>query len=214
MTDPGISHPIYARLYNLLNRGAEEKVFPPHREYLTADLAGDILDIGIGTGSMIDYYVEARERGDRFTLHAIEPDRHMRQQAIETANAAGLQIDITGDRAERLSYPDDSFDLVICSLVLCSVRDVDKSLSEISRALRPDGEFRFFEHVRSDGLRGSVESALSPIWRPIVAGCHIDRRTGARIADWFEIFGLETFDIGTVDTFPARRFVRGRAKSR
>lgn len=215
MTNEGeINHPVHAKLYDRLNAGAEEKVFPPHRNYLAAGLEGDVLDVGIGTGSMIPYYVASRQQGSAFDLRAIEPDPDMRRQAMEAAHSAEIPVEITTGRAEQTPYPDDSFDVVICSLVLCSVEDLEDALSEIARVLRPEGEFRFFEHVRSDGVRGTIESFVSPVWRPVAAGCRIDRRTGDRIAERFEPIEIDRFDIGTLDTFPARRFVRGRALHR
>ena len=209
----GISHPIYARLYDRLNRGAETSLFPPHREYLTADLRGSVLDVGIGTGSMVPYYADARARGDRFDLHAVEPDPHMRQQAMAAAETADVPVEFVNARAERLPFSRDSFDIVICSLVLCSVADLEMALSEVRRVLIDDGEFRFFEHVQSAGTRGTVEALVSPLWRPVVGGCHIDRRTHERIEQRFAILEMETLDIGTIETFPVNRFVRGRAGS-
>lgn len=159
---------------------------------------------------MLPYYADARHRGDRFELRAIEPDPHMRRQAEQTAVAVGLTVDIDEARAEKLPYPDGTFDVVICSLVLCSVEDVGEALSEVERVLHDDGELRFFEHIQSEGLRGRLETLVSPVWRPIVAGCRIDRRTDDHIQDRFDVSDMEAFDIGTLAVFPVRRFVRGR----
>lgn len=211
-SESDISHPIFARLYDRLNRGAEETLFPPHREYLVADLHGAVLDIGIGTGSMVPYYAAARTRGEQFDVHAVEPDPHMRRQAVQAAESMDVAVSFVDARVEKLPYPDDTFDIVVCSLVLCSVEHLDSALSEIARVLCADGEFRFFEHVQSEGLRGDVEALVSPVWRPVVAGCHIDRRTDERIRERFHVVAFDVLDIGTLDTFPVRRFVRGRAR--
>lgn len=201
---------MFARLYDRLNEKAEKNLFPEHREYLASDLHGSVLELGVGTGAMFSYY-EVGETDEDFELHGIEPDPYMRCQAEERAEELGLSIELVDAEAEFLPYPDESFDVVIASLVLCTVRDVERTLEEIERVLKPDGEFRFFEHVQADGRRGTVEEIFSRYWRPLVAGCHIDRNTDEQIRQRFRISDTKTMDIGNMHTFPVKRFVRGCA---
>ncbi len=84
--------------------------------------------------------------------------------------------------AESLPFPDASFDTVVASLVLCSVNSQEEALREVSRVLRPDGEFRFFEHVRSEGRCWALfQRAVKPFWRVAGHGCEPDRNTVAAI---------------------------------
>ncbi|MEX0749379.1 MAG: class I SAM-dependent methyltransferase, partial [Dehalococcoidia bacterium] len=85
--------------------------------------------------------------------------------------------------AESLPFGDASFDAVVSTLVLCTVDDVQRSLAEIRRVLRPAGRLVFIEHVRADGFSGSVQDAIRPAWGYFAAGCNPNRRTGQALAD-------------------------------
>lgn len=215
MTGDGpISHPVFARLYDRLNRSSEASLFPDHRRYLSAGLSGTVLEIGVGTGAMFPYYHEVARTEPDLELHGIEPDPHMRRQAVDRAGELDLAIALVEARAEALPFDDQVFDHVIAPLSLCSVARLEAGLEEIGRVLEPAGELRFFEHVRSPGLRGRVQGVASPYWRPLAGGCHIDRRTDRRIGERFDLQEYEVFDIGDIGTFPVKRFVRGRARPR
>lgn len=168
----------------------------------------DVLDLGSGTGAMLPYYATNRT-GRRLT--GVEPDPTMLRRAAAKADRLDVDCEFVHGRTEALAFPADRFDVVVASLVLCSVDDLVSALQEIERVLAPDGEFRFFEHVRSAGLRGRAESAVAPYWRPLAGGCRIDRRTDEAIRERFDVTDFTTHDIGSVHTFPVRRFVRGRA---
>lgn len=166
------SHPIVARLYDAVMALPERTMLPEHREALAADLSGRVLEIGAGTGAMLSYY------DDGVDLHAIEPDPHMRAQAVEQADQLGRTIEIADAGGELLPYEDDSFDAVVASLVFCTIPDHEAALSEVARVLKPGGEFRFLEHVRAEGNLGTVHDALMPAWHAVAGGCHLNRETG------------------------------------
>lgn len=180
-----------------------------HRRYLARDLEGTILDLGAGSGALVPYLQTAVQREPSLDLHAIEPNPGRRRRAKRTASAHGLDINVRAGRAESLPYADDTFDVVIASAVFCTVQDPFLALEEVHRVLKPDGEFRFLEHVRSDGPRGYVQDAVTPLWKRIDAGCHLDRRTDEWIAAGpFALDEIETLRIGVS---PSRPFVRGTA---
>ncbi|WP_231183102.1 class I SAM-dependent methyltransferase [Haladaptatus sp. DYF46] len=180
-----------------------------HRRYLARNLEGTVLDLGAGSGAMVPYLQTAVRREPSLDLHAIEPNPDRRRQAKRTASAHDLDINVRSGRAESLPYADDSFDVVIASAVFCTVQDPFLALGEVHRVLKPDGEFRFLEHVRSDGPRGYVQDAVTPLWKRIDDGCHLDRRTDEWIAAGpFAIDDIETLRLGVS---PSRPFVRGTA---
>jgi ubiquinone/menaquinone biosynthesis C-methylase UbiE len=181
MTGP--SHPIFARLYDPVMKPAERTVLADHRRYLVDKISGAVLDLGAGTGAMFPYFSEATADGGNLTLFAIEPDPHMRRQAVERARKLGLDIEIESAGAEALPFADDSFDVVVASLVFCTIPDFDTALSEVARVLKPGGEFRFLEHVRGEGAVGVAHDALAPAWHTVAGGCHLNRETDEMFRD-------------------------------
>lgn len=101
----------------------------------------------------------------------------MRRQAVERTRDLGLDIEIEGAGAEALPFADDSFDVVIASLVFCTIPDFDAALSEVTRVLKRGGEFRFLEHVRGEGAVGVAHDVLAPAWHTVAGGCHLNRET-------------------------------------
>ncbi|QBJ97381.1 SAM-dependent methyltransferase [Rhodococcus sp. ABRD24] len=116
----------------------------------------------------------------------------MRRQLVHAVDAAPVSAQIAAGVAEQLPVDDHSVDIVVCFLVLCSVRDVPRALSEIRRVLRPGGRLVLAEHVRGTGLRALAQSAISPLNRHFAGGCRSDRRTVEALdIAGFEIMALE-----------------------
>ncbi|MUW14795.1 methyltransferase domain-containing protein [Halorubrum sp. CBA1125] len=205
------SHPFFAMVYDPATALIERTLLRPHREYLVADLEGAVLDLGAGTGAMFPYF--AAVESDVTTFHAIEPDPHMRRQAEEQSRTHSLDVTIDDSPAESLPYRDDTFDVVIASMVFCTIPGVETALSEVSRVLKPGGEFRFFEHVADDGWRGRVQGVLAPLWKRLAGGCHLTRQTASRFAvdSTFDIVEVERLHLGVT---PIRPFVRGLLRKR
>ncbi len=202
-----VSHPLIAAVYDYVV--PDRTLFGPHREYLAADLSGRVLDLGAGTGALFAHVARA---GD-LEFHAIEPDPHMRTRAREKAREVDLEVDLRSGRGESLPYPDDAFDVVISSLVFCTIDDPDAAVSEVARVLAPGGEFRFFEHVHADGALGTGQDLLNPVWTRVAGGCTLNRRTVDRFVgnDAFDVLEVERLENGPLSVTP---FVRGRLRRR
>ncbi|SEP62482.1 Methyltransferase domain-containing protein [Natrinema salaciae] len=209
MGERRIEHPIFAALYDRFV--PDRFLVGLHREYLTADLAGRVLDLGAGNGAMIPYAADAADEGLEY--HAIEPDPHMRRRAADVAARSDLRVHLRDDRAESLPYVDDAFDVALSSLVFCTIADPDPALDELARVLRPGGELRFLEHVRNDGWRARAQERLTPLWERAAGGCQLHRETVERFVghDAFEVLEIERTDVGL---FPATPVVRGRLRRR
>jgi SAM-dependent methyltransferase len=110
-----------------------------------------------------------------------EPDRHMRRRLgrrIDTLERAAEVVDAS---AERLPFPDGTFDTVVVTLVLCSVPDQGVALAEIARVLKPNGRLLFIEHVRSgDPKVARRQDRIRPLYN--LVGCNPNRETLAAIA--------------------------------
>lgn len=155
------------------------------REGLVADLEGDLLEIGFGTGESLPFYRRAA------SLHAIEPNAARAAEArravadLERQRGA-LAFPVTVDvaPAETLPYPDTHFDHVVSSLVFCSVNDPRRALAEIRRVLRPGGALHMIEHVRPENrLMAGVADVMTPLWKRMAWNCHINRPTVQTLHD-------------------------------
>lgn len=168
-------HPIAAATYDLLTRSVEQRWLGARRAALVADLEGDVLEIGGGTGANLPHY----RKGAR--LVAIEPDPSMRRRLAAKVDQADVPVQVSEAFAEALPFPDEHFDAVVCTLVLCSVADPDQALAEVRRVLRPQGRLLFIEHVRDQGRAARWQDRLEPLWVWFAAGCHPNRDSRAAI---------------------------------
>ena len=198
-----------AALYHTLMEGAERAGLGEQRAALVRDLRGDILEIGAGTGLMFGHY----QPGARVT--AIEVDASFAATAREKARAARVVIDVQEGDARKLTFPDASFDAVVIALVLCSVRGADQVVAEARRVLRPGGQLRLIEHVRSDrAIPGALMVAFNWLWRLLNGqGCNMHRRplpliekAGFRVED---VVPFQVFAPG-IPAFPMRRIRASR----
>ncbi len=144
------------------------------RGRLVGDLTGTVLEIGVGEGENLRYYRHAQ------VIHAIEPDADRARCAEEVAAAVDhkIPIHVRVAPAEALPYPDSAFDVVVSSLVFCSVTDQEQALAEIERVLRRDGVLWMVEHVRpKTPILAQLAGAVTPYWRRMAFNCHLDRPT-------------------------------------
>ena len=191
---------LMAAIYDRALRGSEEAGLREWRRDLLSALSGDVLEIGPGTGLNLAHYPDTVTR-----LVLSEPDRHMRRKlAAKLADPArGIpahvreRAEVLGAPAEELPFPDGSFDTVVVTLVLCSVRDLERALAEIRRVLRPGGRFVFVEHVASEDPKVlRWQRRLEPLWIRFAGNCHLARRSGDAVAAaGFEIESLESAPI-------------------
>ena len=184
-------HRWFAALWDRLSASNERSHGRKIRPRIMGETSGDVLEIGVGTGASFSYY----PAGAR--VIAIEPDPYMIERAHKRlAEEGNSNIQLRQAAAEELPFDDAAFDHVVASLVFCSVRDQATAFAEVRRVLRPGGTFRFWEHIRNDDSRfwGTLQDAITPVWRWVGAGCHPNRRTQQAIEDaglrieWVEKF--------------------------
>ncbi len=107
-----------------------------------------------------------------------EPDASMRRRLERRLRRTGRTARIVDAPAERLPLDDGSVDTVVSTLVLCTVDDPERTLSEIARVLRQDGQLLFVEHVRaSSRFLAACQDYLFRPWRAFAGGCWCNRRT-------------------------------------
>ncbi len=162
----------FAPFYDGFMRKSEEACVREWRRALLADVGGDVLDLGAGTGANLPFL----SRDARVV--AAEPDPAMSKQLRLRARELNLSVDVVTTDAEALPFASESFDTVVSTLVLCTVRDPERALAEAKRVLRPGGRLVFLEHVAAeDPGRYRLQRWLEPVWTPLAGGCHVTRRT-------------------------------------
>jgi len=200
-----------AAFVDTISAKADAQGYGGVRRDLVADLAGEVLEVGCGTGCMFQYYPDAVTR-----IEAIEPEQDFCELAIDKAGRTEGRIHASIGDGMALSYEDASFDAVVFGLVLCSVPSVEHVLVEARRVLRPGGKLRALEHVRSEGLLGgALMHAMNPLWLKLNGqGCNWNRdpvpaiRSGGFEVD--EVSAFQLFDT-VVPAFPMRAIRAHRA---
>jgi SAM-dependent methyltransferase len=202
-------HPIFARIYGRLAAAGEESGRAGHRTELLAGLSGKVIDIGAGNGLNFAHYPSAVTE-----VLAVEPEPHLRRLAAQAAARASVPVRIVDGTAGLLPASDAEFDAGVCSGVLCSVPDQRRALAELRRVIRPGGQLRFYEHVRSaDPRLARFQDRADRIWAALNGGCHSNRDTEtAVIAGGFLLEECQRFDFRpSLLAAPVAPHILGRA---
>jgi len=178
---------LYAAGYDWLFDRVDPLGGADHRRRLVEQAAGEVLEIGAGTGRNLPRYRTATR------VVALEPAPGMRARAQQAARAARVAVEVVDGRAEDLPFPDTTFDTVVASLVLCTVPDPAGTLAEARRVLRPGGALRFYQHVRADDPQlARWQDRLERPWGWVAGGCHPNRDVVAAItAAGFRVLELD-----------------------
>lgn len=168
-------HRLFAACYDRLAGPVERSVLGPRRAALVGPLTGVVLDVGAGTGANLPHFRDAER------VVATEPDPAMRRRLAARTSSSRVPVQVADAGAEDLPHPDATFDAAVCTLVLCTVGDPVRALAEIHRVLRPGGLLIVLEHVRGTGGHARWQRRIDPVWTRLMAGCHLDRDTGAAV---------------------------------
>jgi SAM-dependent methyltransferase len=181
------------------------------RRRLLTGLSGNVIEVGSGDGRSFAHYPSEVKR-----LLAVEPDPTARASAAERAGSAPVPIEIVAGVADTLPADDGAFDAAVVMGVLCSVPDPAAALRELHRVLRPGGELRFWEHVRSRHATFRVlQRAVDVLfWTRALGGCETTRDSEAAIrAAEFRIVELDRgFHSSSLLTITSAPYVLGVAR--
>ena len=114
------------------------------RRKLLAKANGKILEVACGTGQNFSLFAPNSE------ITAVDLSPKMLEIARENATKHGLNVNLLGMDAERLEFPDGSFDTVVSALSTCTFPNPIKALQEMKRVCRPDGLILLLEHGHSN----------------------------------------------------------------
>jgi SAM-dependent methyltransferase len=133
---------------------------------------GRVLELGIGGGLNLAFYDPARAR----QVVGVDPSAELRARAAAAPRPDGLKVEVRAGEAEALPFEDASFDSVVCTYTLCSVRAPAAALAEARRVLKPGGRLLFCEHgLAPDAGVARWQRRIEPVWKAIAGGCHLTR---------------------------------------
>lgn len=160
-----------------------------YRQKLLADVAGEILEIGFGTGLNLPHYPQSVTK-----ITTIDPNPGMQKLARSRIEKSQITVDYKVLNGESLPMPDESFDSVVCTWTLCSIPLVEQALSEVHRLLKPGGKFYFIEHGLSQDLGIQIwQNRLTPIQKVLADGCHLNRSINDLVQQQFPNVTIEQF---------------------
>lgn len=186
--------------YDAAMRVFDRLLFAGGREWVCSLATGDVLELGIGTGLNLPLYpADVR-------LTGVDISPAMLAIARRRADELGRAVDLREADAAELPFPDQSFDTIVSTLVLCSVPDDRRVVAEARRVLRPGGRSLLLEHVRSPLLPiRLLQRALDPLTVRLQGDHYVREPLDHLAAMGFEVDALERSKLGIVERVMARR---------
>lgn len=177
---------ILPRLCDLAMRNKE---LVPIRQRLIGAAEGRVLEIGVGSGLNLPFYLPAVRE-----ILALEPAPRLITMARSAPRAPGMPISFLEASAEAIPLDRHSVDTIVTTWTLCSIPQATAALAEMRRVLRPGGRLLFVEHgLAPDAGVRRWQDRLTPVWRRIGGGCHLNRPIRSMIEGaGFHIERIET----------------------
>jgi ubiquinone/menaquinone biosynthesis C-methylase UbiE len=159
---------ILPRLINLAMRNKELR---PFRERVVGAAEGRVLEIGVGSGMNLPFYrPPARE------VLALEPAPRLMTMAKSASQATSIPVKFLEASAEAIPLDEHSVDTIVTTWTLCSIPQAAAALADMRRVLRPGCRLLFAEHgLAPDESVRRWQNRLTPVWRRIGGGCHLNR---------------------------------------
>jgi ubiquinone/menaquinone biosynthesis C-methylase UbiE len=154
-----------------MNVGCGMKSVEPLRRRVCAGLAGDVLEIGFGSGHNVPFYPAAVAQVD-----AVEPSDVGWRLAGKRLAATRGPVRRSGLDGQSLPFADASHDAALSTWTLCTIPDVAAALREVRRVLKPGGTLHFLEHgLAPDESVRRWQRRFEPIQKRLFGGCHLTR---------------------------------------
>ncbi|XP_030585697.1 methyltransferase-like protein 7A [Archocentrus centrarchus] len=162
--------------YNDKMHKVKRELFRNVAKFADTDGTLRLLEIGCGSGANFRFYPYG------CTVISTDPNPHF-QKYLRMSMAANQHLTydkficVSGE--DMRGVRDESVDVVVCTLVLCSVSDVQQVLQETRRILKTGGAFYFLEHVVSDSSSWTyfLQYVFEPLWCYLGDGCMVTRAT-------------------------------------
>lgn len=145
------------------------------RRELLADVRGEVLEIGSGTGLNFPHY--PAQAGP---VTGVDPNPGMARRAGRRRDRAPVEVRLEIADAQDLPFDAGRFDAAVTTFTLCSIPRVERALAEVRRVLRPGGRLHYMEHGLAPEPRvRRWQRRLTPLQRVVADGCHLDRNIRA-----------------------------------
>ena len=160
------------------------------REKVVPLAQGCVLEIGVGSGLNLPYY----DAGKVSKVIGLDPSPEMTRKAVRAARLAHVDVEFIEAPAESIPLASASVDTALVTYALCTIPQTAPALREIARVLRPGGRLVFCEHgLAPDASVRKWQQRITPLWKRIGGGCHLDRDIPALIEQGgFRITAMET----------------------
>ena len=190
-----------AAAYDLAMSPLERRALGQQRASVIAGARGRVLDVGAGTGANLRHYLPAQV--DRVDL--LEPDPNMGRRILDQMATAPVEVEMHAIGIEQAAstFEPATFDTIVCTLVLCTVPDLQAAIAAIRQLLKDDGRLLFLEHVAAVGVTGALQRVVRSAWKVVADGCDLRRETTGALRE-------AGFVIASADRFHP---LRGRARN-
>ncbi|HJZ77755.1 MAG TPA: class I SAM-dependent methyltransferase [Vicinamibacterales bacterium] len=155
----------------LIHASMRVETFAAYRRRVVPLAEGRVLEIGIGSGLNLPFYSERATQ-----VIGLDPSPNLLSMAGKAMNGMRRRVELLEGSAERIPLEDKSVNTVVTTWTLCSILDVMLALRELRRVLKADGRLLLIEHGYSpDPHVRRWQDRLTPAWKRIAGGCHLNR---------------------------------------
>lgn len=173
----------------LLDWSLSSPLFANYRQEVLAQVKGEVLEIGFGTGLNLSYYPEEIHK-----IITVDNNPGVHKLAQKRIEKSRITVDNRILSGENLPMADNTFDSVVSTWTLCSIEKVEQAVKEIYRVLKPGGKLFFIEHGLSNETNIQTwQNRLTPIQKIIGDGCHLNRNIRSLVEQQFQQVNLEEF---------------------